>query len=157
MLSAFTSNKRSILFPLIANKSGDDPTTAPGNDRIRLRRIGLVAEADDPLQQIYLDTPIHIEVEYWNLVPDVKVVLNLCIYSIEGSDVFEDWTAEEANWRGRAFPRGLFRTTCQIPGNLFNEGTFRIRILFFELESTAPSTILTRLWFFPSLMLAKGR
>jgi lipopolysaccharide transport system ATP-binding protein len=113
----------------------EDPTTAPGNDRIRLRSIKLVAQADDPLQEIHLDTPIRVEVEYWNLGPPVKIELNLCVYSIEGSDVFEDWTAEEANWHGKDFPRGLFRTTCQIPGNLLNEGTFRVRILFFDSQT----------------------
>ena len=114
----------------------DDPTTAAGNDQIRLRRIRLLAETDYPLQEIHLDTPIRIEIEYWNLVPKTNVILNLSIYSMDGSDVLEDWTAEETNWRGRTFPRGLFRTVCRIPGNLLNEGTYRIRILFFELEST---------------------
>ena len=114
----------------------DNPTTAPGNDKIRLRRIGLMVEAENPMQEIHLDTPIRIEFEYWNLMPDIKVIVNLCIYSIDGTEVFEDWTAEEANWRRRAFPRGLFRTVCQIPGNLLNEGTFRVRILFFDSQTT---------------------
>ena len=114
----------------------DDPTTAPGNDRIRLRRIRLMAATNDPMQEIQLDTPIRIDVEYWNLVPQIKLNLNICVYSIEGNEIFEDWSAEEANWHGRPFPRGLFRTVCQISGNLLNEGTYRVRILFFELEST---------------------
>ena len=114
----------------------NDPTVAPGNDQIRLRGIRLLAETDDPLQEIHLATPIRIEIEYWNLVPDTKLILNLSIYGIDESSVLEDWTAEESNWRGCPFPRGLFRTVCRIPGNLLNEGTYRIRILFFELEST---------------------
>ena len=110
----------------------NDPTTAPGNDRIRLHRIRLIAES--PLQEIDLDTPISVEVEYWNLVPETKAFLNLSIHSIDGSNVLEDWSAEETNWRGRGLPRGLFKTVCRIPGNLLNEGTYRIRIEFLESE-----------------------
>ncbi len=111
-------------------------TTAPGNDKIRLRAIRLLAETDDPLQEIHLETPLRIEIEYWNLLPDTKLILNLSIYGMDESSVLEDWTAEETKWRGRAFPSGLFRTVCRIPGNLLNEGTYRVRVLFFEREST---------------------
>jgi lipopolysaccharide transport system ATP-binding protein len=113
-----------------------DPQTAPGNSQIRLRSIRLIAAADDPLQQIHLETPFSIEVEYWNLEPEKKVIVNLAIYSVDGTDVLEDWSAEEATWRGRAFPTGLFRTVCHIPGNLLNEGSYRVRLVFFDLEST---------------------
>ena len=113
----------------------DDPTTAPGNDRIRLHRIRLLADINDPLKEIDQDTPICIEVEYWNLIAETKMHVELSIHSIDGSDVLEDWSAEEANWRGRRLPRGLFKTVCQIPGSLLNEGNYRIRIQFVDFRN----------------------
>jgi lipopolysaccharide transport system ATP-binding protein len=114
----------------------EDRSTAPGNERIRLRRIRLVTDASGPSAAIHLDTSIDIEVEYWNLVPGTKVILNLSIYSIDGTDVLEDWTADDAKGRD-PFPKGLFKTTCRIPANLLNEGTYRVRLVFFEFESTS--------------------
>jgi lipopolysaccharide transport system ATP-binding protein len=113
----------------------DDPTIAPGNDSIRLHRVRLVTDKNNPLKDIFLDTQICIEVEYWNLIQGTKMHLEVAIYSIDGSEVFEDWSAEEINWRGRGLPRGLFRTVCQIPGNLLNEGSYHIRIQFVDSES----------------------
>jgi lipopolysaccharide transport system ATP-binding protein len=112
-----------------------DPTTAPGNDRIRLHRIRLIADINDPLKEIDQDTPICVEVEYWNLIAETKMHVELAIHSIDGSDVLEDWSAEEANWSGRRLPAGLFKTVCQIPGSLLNEGSYRIRIQFVDSES----------------------
>ncbi len=113
----------------------DDPMTAPGNDKIRLHRIRLLAETNSPLQEFDMGTPICVEIEYWNLIPDTRALLDLVIYTIEGDSVLEDWSAEEKNWTGRGQPRGLFRTVCRIPDNLLNEGTYRIRIVFLEFES----------------------
>ena len=112
-----------------------DPATAPGNDRIRLHRIRLLADTNVPMQDIALDTPICVEIEYWNLVPDTKVLVNLVLYSIDGTEILEDWSAEEQNWRGRGLPQGLFKTICRLPGNLLNDGTYRVRIVFFDADS----------------------
>jgi len=110
----------------------DDTKTAPGNDRIRLHRIRQVAETDDPTQEIRVDTPIRLEIEYWNIVPQTHIIVELCLYSIDGVGVFEDLTTREAHWHGRGFPKGLFRTVCQIPAHLLNSGTYRFRIVFVD-------------------------
>jgi lipopolysaccharide transport system ATP-binding protein len=130
--------QRVVAVTSVREQVWDDPAYAPGNDRIRLRRIHLRADTSDPGQELDLDTPSCIDVEYWNLVPDTKVIVNICIYGIDGSEVLEDWSVEEANFRGRGFPTGLFRTSVRIPGHLLNEGTYRVRTLFFDLETVRP-------------------
>ena len=113
----------------------EDRLNAPGNGCVRLRRIRLVAESKGAGQGIGLDTPINIEVEYWNLVPSTKLLLTLAVFSIGGPGVFEDWSADEPNWQGRDLAVGLYKTSCRIPGNLLNEGAYRIRIEFFDSKS----------------------
>jgi lipopolysaccharide transport system ATP-binding protein len=125
-----------------------DAETSPGNDSIRIHRISVLPENGDQGQGISMATPLNISIEYWNLVPGTRVVLNLDIYSIDGAEVFEDWTIEERNWGGQEFPQGFFKTTCRIPGNLLNAGTYRLRVLFFEFESTKHLFDLKEAFFF---------
>ena len=37
----------------------------------------------------------------------------------------------EPNWHGRARPKGLFRSSCWIPGSFLNEGEFSVTVLLF--------------------------
>jgi lipopolysaccharide transport system ATP-binding protein len=113
---------------------GAEQALRQGNG-IVLQHVSVCSEAESD-ELIDLETPLRIEIEYSNLVPHRKIVVNLSLYSVDGTEVFEDWTAEEPNWGGRTFPEGLFRTLCRIPGNLLNEGSFSARIVFFEAEST---------------------
>jgi lipopolysaccharide transport system ATP-binding protein len=111
----------------------NDPLSAPGNDRIRLHRIRVVADAKDPGQEFTLSTPIAIEIDYWNAVSDTKLFVNLVLYSIDGTEILEDWSVDD--WSGKALPQGLLKTICRMPGSLLNEGTYRIRIIFFDSDA----------------------
>jgi lipopolysaccharide transport system ATP-binding protein len=108
----------------------NDLTMAPGNDKIRIRRIAIVPEEVDPDAVIDMQTPFRVEVDYWNLVSDTAIIVNLCLYAVDDSPVFESLTTAEPNWNNRPFPKGLFQSVCHMPKHLLNEGTYRIRILF---------------------------
>jgi lipopolysaccharide transport system ATP-binding protein len=118
----------------IRHRVWKDMRTAPGNDRIRLHEIRLRTDTADFVAEISFETPIAIEISYWNLVGDAQLQVNLQLYSLEGVEVLEDWSAEEKNWGGRSLPQGLFRSVCRIPANLLNEGTYRVRVVFFDAE-----------------------
>jgi lipopolysaccharide transport system ATP-binding protein len=110
------------------HRKWEDIRTAPGNEKIRLHSVRLIPDKSD--LSIEMDTPIRIEIEYWSMLPNTKLFLQLCLYSLDGSPVFDSMTAYESDWDGQQFPRGLFRSTCWIPGNLLNEGNYRMRIAF---------------------------
>ena len=46
----------------------NDVSTAPGDDRVRARKIEIVADGFEPGAAIEMHTPFKIAVEYWNLV-----------------------------------------------------------------------------------------
>lgn len=108
----------------------DEISQAPGNDKLRLRRIAVISEGQDPYRVIDMTTPFRVEVDYWNLVANTPIVLNLGLYTVDGSPVFESLTATEPHWHGRRFPKGLFRSVCSVPGHLLNEGDYTVRITF---------------------------
>jgi lipopolysaccharide transport system ATP-binding protein len=119
-----------------SNQFWNEIPNAPGNDRIRLRRIRVIPESTEPTEVFLTSTQLNIEVEYWTLLPDTALIVNLSLYHIDGSPVFESSTTTETKWHGRPFPKGRFRSVCHIPGNLLNEGMYRLRILFADEYAT---------------------
>jgi lipopolysaccharide transport system ATP-binding protein len=119
----------------LTEQTWPDPKTAPGNERIRLRRIVVKPEGDDGGQFIEMTTPFRVEIEYWNLLALTRLHVNMGLYSIDGAPAFETLSLKEPNWHGKSLPKGLFRSTCYIPANLMNEGTFLIRVLFVDDSS----------------------
>ena len=106
-----------------------DPEVAPGNDRVRMRSAQVRPERGAPEDPIFVTTPFVIEFEYWNMQPRAHLNLSLHVYNEQGILVFNARPEEEAVWRGRPFPPGLFRDRCHVPGDLFNDGVHRIELL----------------------------
>ncbi len=124
-----------------ADRTGDagwlwhDPASAPGDDTVRLRRIGMV---EAPGGTVEADQPVVVEVEFWNLCEGNRPQVNLMLYTSAGEEVLEDWAASEVGWRDEPLPTGLFRSACAIPGGLLNEGSFRVRVVLFDNDSVRP-------------------
>src|SRR5579884_3437706 len=113
----------------------DDVSSAPGTDKVRLRRACVRPASGQPHDQISTETPFVLEFEYWNLEPDAHLNLSLHIYNDQGTLVFNALPVRETVWRGRPFPRGLFRDRCYVPGNLLNDGMHRVELLVVRDEA----------------------
>jgi len=107
----------------------DTPEHAPGNDKVRLRRVSIRPQgADDSL--ISASVPLDIEIEYWNLVPDAR--LHVCLHVLNEQQIVAFTTASnetDAVTRDRPLPLGLLRSICRVPGHLLNTGLHRINVL----------------------------
>jgi lipopolysaccharide transport system ATP-binding protein len=97
-----------------------------------MHRIALISDTEDPYSPIAMETPFRIVIEYWNLIHDTKLLLNLYLLAADGTPIFESLTTEEPDWFGHPHPTGLFRSTCFVPGDLLNEGVFTVKIMFFN-------------------------
>lgn len=116
-------------FSALAEQVWKDIATAPGNDKVRLRSARVRPADGVALDQITIRTPFVIEFEYWNLQPGARLDLSLHIYNEQGIIAFNPGTVHEPVWHGREFPTGLFRSACQVPGNLLNDGMYRVELL----------------------------
>lgn len=107
----------------------DDIKTAPGNDHVRFRRIGLIPEVAD--REIDITMSIRMEFEIWNLVPDVNLNFSLHLYNMEGLLILNTgskvFTATE----------GIVKGMCTIPGNFLNDDSYRIMIMVVQDSSRA--------------------
>lgn len=119
----------------------DDPASAPGNDMVRLHRVCLRND-NGPLT---MKTPFQVVIDYWNLVPDVRLNVALHMYTADGVIAFSTGNLDECS-----LSMGLYRSACHVPGNLLNSGLHRVVVLvvkdtscvIHEHESRVPINIL---------------
>ena len=98
-----------------------DSATAPGNETVRLHRIAVRPEDGAPGDVITMQTPLSIEVEYWNLLPEEHLHATLHIFNDQGIVAFTTGPVADPVIHNRP-PAGLFRSVCHIPGSLLNSG-----------------------------------
>jgi lipopolysaccharide transport system ATP-binding protein len=110
----------------------EDPASAPGNDRVRLRRARVHPDGRDLLS---IQRPVVLEFEYWNLVPNAHMLLSVFLYNEQGVLVLNAEPVNETQWRGEPFPVGLFRDVCVLPANVLNDGRYHIDLAFARDES----------------------
>ena len=106
-----------------------DINTAPGNDKIRIHRASITPLKNISSGAITVRTPLLMTFEYWNLEDNSCLNLSLHIYNEMGILVFNTVPIYEPIWNGKPFPKGLFKSTCQIPGDLLNDGFYRVELL----------------------------
>ena len=111
----------------------NDVATAPGNEKVKLRRIRIVAD-NEISGDVGIDKPIQVEFEFWNMTPNAMLSANIHLLDKVGVEVLSsaNWTSASLTkdeWFGHPHPIGLFRSTCTIPGNFLNEGLYSINVL----------------------------
>ena len=100
----------------------NDESTAPGDDRVRLRSVRVIPDADSE-EPITLHTPLKIEFEYWNYVPGEMLNVSMVLNNFEEACIF----ASVSDFEPR--PAGLIRHTVEIPGDLLNAGSYYINLI----------------------------
>ena len=98
-----------------------DDSTAPGDDRVRLRSVRVILPADtaDP---ITVHTALRIEFTYWNYVPGSVINVSMILNNLEEACVFNS----VSDWQPR--PAGLIRHTVEIPGDFLNAGSYYVNL-----------------------------
>jgi len=95
------------------------PAEAPGNDKVRLKRVAVVGPAQTP---ITVETPFRIEIEYWNLLEGATINTAVELFNHEEICVFSSFS------RPQELELGVVKAVCHVPGNLLNDAMYRARI-----------------------------
>ena len=106
----------------------DDDSKAPGNEYVRLRRGSVRPLEGISSDVITVRSPIAIEFDFYNYDPDACLNLSLHLYNDDGLDVFNTFPSPESDWYLRPFPVGMYRSTCHVPGDLLNNGTYSMEL-----------------------------
>ncbi len=111
----------------VTERVWEDVASAPGNDTVRLHRVCVRPEDGLTHDLITMQTPLVMEFEFWNLVPDSYLCLNIRLIREQQVVAFAS-NSVEPKWWERPFPAGLFRSVCHIPGNLLNCGMHSVMV-----------------------------
>jgi lipopolysaccharide transport system ATP-binding protein len=130
-----TSQYLQTSFQTLHRQFWPDMSTAPGNDKVRLRCACVRPRDGSPADAITIRTPLALEFEYWNLRPGAYLNLSLHLYNEQGIIVFNAVPTHEPIWQGRPYPQGLFRDVCYIPGDLLNDGMYRVELLIVQNDA----------------------
>ena len=124
-------------FSAQTEQAWDDIASAPGNDAVRLHRVCVRPDNGSSSDNITMQTPVVIEAEYWNLVPDARLHITLHLYTEQQIIAFTTGSFQtDLKWRGQPFPKGLFRSVCRIPGSFLNSGAYRVLLLVVQNMDT---------------------
>jgi lipopolysaccharide transport system ATP-binding protein len=107
----------------------EDPMQAPGTRIFRLCGVRIRNEAGEITSELKTQDSFGIEIDYLNLSAGSTLGATVLLFNSDGVHVFSSISNREPNWHGRAFPSGLFRSTCRVPGNLLPDGRFDVSIL----------------------------
>jgi len=107
---------------------------APGNDTVRLHAIRVRSDEGDAAAPVTMKTPFSIEIEYWNLKPDVQLHITLHVYTEHEIMAFTTGSGRDSA-SDRPLPMGLFRSVCHVPGGLLNTGRHRFNVLVVKNKS----------------------
>jgi lipopolysaccharide transport system ATP-binding protein len=99
------------------------PEDAPGNESVKMKRIEAVPILANPFDPITIDTPINIEFEFWNYVPDKELNLSLHLYTPTEECVFNVYTD------AKLLSEGLNKGVCEIPAHLLNDGIYSVSMM----------------------------
>ena len=103
---------------------------APGDERFKITRIEITPDGTDATAPIQMGTGFQVETEYWNLVDNGHVMLELLVRGDDGTPVFHSYSTEGGENFIRPHPRGRYRSSCRVPGDLLNTGRFGIEMYF---------------------------
>lgn len=101
----------------------EDASRAPGNEFVRLYRACVRAKDGSSHDRITVRTNIVVEFEYWKLAEHTSFDLAAEVFNEHGLNVFTAAQLSEP-----AAPAGLIRSSFEIPGDLMNNGVYRINL-----------------------------
>jgi lipopolysaccharide transport system ATP-binding protein len=111
----------------------DEIGQAPGNDQVRIRRIEIKPLDPGMDGQISMDTPLQLSVEFWNLSSSSNLLVGWRFFTDQQQIAFTTVSDESpSGYAGINLEKGLYRSTCEIPANLLNEGGYNLRLYLYQ-------------------------
>lgn len=107
-----------------AARRWDEPSTRPGDNIARLVAVR-VLQHDAVSETVDVRFPVEIEMVYENLQDGARLLAAFSFFDSQGVHLFVSADLAETEWAAPR-PRGIFRSVCAVPGNLFAEGDVRV-------------------------------
>jgi lipopolysaccharide transport system ATP-binding protein len=103
-----------------------DRASAPGNEYVRMHGARVRPLHGTAGQDIDVRTPLVLEFEYWSERAGARLVPSIHVFNDQGIVIFNVGPVELSAWHARSDGPLLVRDSCRIPGNLLNDGVYRV-------------------------------
>ncbi len=109
-----------------------DSGKAPGNDIVRLHAVRILQDGQNgPTADVDISKDVFVQIAYWNLVEEAQIFTQIYLKDQLNTLIFASSNHKYVSltddpWYGKPQPKGLFQSTCRIPGNFLNEGVYNI-------------------------------
>lgn len=134
--SEVVSEYLSRSFKPVTEQTWENIDAAPGNDKVRIHSLRIRSEHGFVTDIITTKSPIQVEIKYWNLVPGSTLHISLHFYNEQQIVAFTTGSHEgDLLAKERSLEVGLYRSICQVPMNLLNEGPHSIMLLVIQNTS----------------------
>ena len=104
----------------------------PGDDKVKIRAVRIIS-GNEITEDISIDKPVVVEVEYENREPSAMLstnvqLVNKDLVTVLTTETKKSCTIGYDGWYGKPFPQGIFRSRCVIPANFLNEGRYYFNV-----------------------------
>jgi lipopolysaccharide transport system ATP-binding protein len=113
-----------------------DDNSAPTNGDVRLLGVRVVTTGEESELGLTNAHAFRIEFDYRVLTPALFLNLSMVLYNEDNVCIFASPSVTDSTWYRKPFPTGLYRSGCNIPGNLLNDGLYRVRLLVVKDTTT---------------------
>jgi lipopolysaccharide transport system ATP-binding protein len=111
--------------------SWENPEIAPGNDKVRLKKVKLSPEYIGSLKHIDVRTSFKIQIEFWNMMENENNLnVSLHLNALTGECIFNIGTPSIS------LQKGVITAECEIPANFMNDGSYAISLMIVKDKST---------------------
>ena len=120
-LSAYSATDTQVFY---------DRDKAPGNETIKILSVVLADINGQNITQSFLEEAVYAEITYESLIEGSRLNLSLLAFTDREEYVFSSPSNTDHVWCGKPHPIGTYKSICKLPANFFNEGRYRIHIIY---------------------------
>jgi lipopolysaccharide transport system ATP-binding protein len=103
----------------------------PGNRSFKLNSVTLKSLDGSQTSSVKISQGAFVEIDFEVLEEGAQAGFSLVLFDSEVNDLFGSLSNTERNYYGKPLRCGRYISTCQLPGDLLNAGTFSISIIGF--------------------------
>lgn len=109
-----------------------DKTTKPTSyQNMELSKVWISDNNKLPTNTLNVDNDFLVNIDYEVTEKNSKIGLNLILHDKNQNIISSSINNKELNYYNQKHPKGIFRSSCRVPGRLFNSGTYYISIFMF--------------------------
>jgi lipopolysaccharide transport system ATP-binding protein len=109
-----------------ATREWEDPKQRPGNEIVQLLSV-CVRQCGKLTDTVDIRLPIEVELTYETLEDNANLLSGVSFFNAEGVHLFLSADLHDAVW-SQPRGRGVYRSLCHVPGNVFAEGLVRVSV-----------------------------